>query len=197
MINTWPTAAPPPLEYRCALDAAMSALAGPHPPLVLCQMPALDGEIDQRLPWQDWPERARAALWVEPLRQSWRAELRSLAGVLPGGAPLVVVVSRPLARLLPARPRASDMPLGLACGGIGKLRRALRRSGFGLEGEFGLHTPISVGLHQIGYQTRPARPTGSRGSAALRGTPALSRGRAVVVALHGRTIVRQEDASWS
>jgi hypothetical protein len=159
MISTRPTAAPPPLEYRYALDAAMSALAGTHPPLVLCQMPALDGEIDQRLPWRDWPERARAALWVEPLRQSWRAELRSLAGVLPGGAPLVVVVSRPLARLLPARPLPSDVPLGLACGGIGKLRRALRQSGFGLEGEFGLHTPIAVGLHQIGDQLdRLGRP---------------------------------------
>jgi hypothetical protein len=159
MIATRSTAVPPPLEYRCALDAAMTVLSGPQSPLVLSQMPALDGEIDQRLPWRDWPERAGAALWVEPLRQSWRAELRSLARALPGGAPLVVVVSRPLARLLPARPLASDAPLGLACGGVGKLRRALHRSGFGLEGEYGLHTPLAVCLHQLGSQLdRLGRP---------------------------------------
>jgi hypothetical protein len=149
MISTQPL---PPLEYRCALDAAAAALAGPEPPLVLCQMPTLDREIEHRLPWQQRPGRARAALWVEPLLQCWQAELRSLAGLLPGGAPLVVVVSRPLARLLPERPLASDAPLGLAYGGIRALRRALRRGGFGLEAEYGLHTPVTVGLHLLSRQ---------------------------------------------
>src|SRR5262249_40688321 len=49
MIDTsWP-AGPAPLDYRYALDAAMPALAGAGPPLVLCNVPELEHEVRQRV----------------------------------------------------------------------------------------------------------------------------------------------------
>ena len=146
MIGTLPVAWLAPLDYRYALDAAMAALAGADAPLVRCNVPELVGEVQQRLPDQV-AQTAHGALWVEPLAATWRADLDVLAGALPGGAPLAIVVSRPLARLLPERRAWGGRPLGLRPGGIGRLCRALPRAGFALEASHSVHTPVAIGLN--------------------------------------------------
>jgi len=145
MIGTLPMAALAPLEYRYVLDAALPALAGAGEPLVRCNLPALAGEIRQRIPrWS--AADARAALWVEPRTVDWRAELASLAGALPPGAPLVVVASLPLARLLPESRAWGSVALGQQPGGLRRLRRALPRAGFVLEAAHGAHALPAIGL---------------------------------------------------
>lgn len=140
------------MEYRYALDAVMPMLAGQGLPLVRCEPPALADEVRQRLP--RWAEAApaRAALWVEPLASSWQTELDSLSAGLEKKSALYVVASRPLARVLPERRAWPGKPLGLRVGGLYRLRRALRDRGFLVESEYGLHTPLAVGMNLLGGQ---------------------------------------------
>jgi hypothetical protein len=139
-------AGPAPLEYRYALDAAMPVLASAGPPLVLCNVPELEHEVRQRVAQRAGAARVDAALWVEPLLQSWQVDLAFLSDVLSEGGPLVVVASRPLARTLPERRPWGGRPLGFAPGGVWRLRRALTPAGLTLEGTYGLHAAPAVWL---------------------------------------------------
>ena len=152
-LGTRPVVALAPLDYRFALDAAMPLLAGPAPPLVRCSVPELAAEIEQRLPQviaAVGVASAPAALWVEPPATGWRADLRVFAAALPPGAPLVIIASRPLARLLPERRSWPGRPLGLTWGGVERLCRALSRGGFALEARHGVHSAVAIGLSLIG-----------------------------------------------
>src|SRR5689334_4082498 len=123
MIGTLPMRELAPLDYRYALDAAMSTLAGPVAPLVLCNLPELTGEVAARIPHSVPYDDATGALWVEPLVGSWQADMIRLTRVLPCGAPLAIVASRPLARLVPERHTWRGHPLGMQIGGVQRLRR--------------------------------------------------------------------------
>jgi hypothetical protein len=92
-------------------------------------------------------------LWVEPRADDWQTELATLAGTLRLGAPLMVIASRPLARLLPERRAWGGQPLGMRPGGIGRLRRALTGVGLALEASYGIHSAAAIGLNIL---SRPA-----------------------------------------
>ena len=158
MIGTRPPQVSVPHEYRYALDAAVTLLPPTADLLVRCAAPVLGAEIRQRFPCGATPGAAVGALWVEPCRDTWRAELATLARVLPAGAPLVVIGSAPLATWLPER-SGRDWPAGLGWCGLIRLRRALHRSGFVLEARYGIHSALSIGLNVLGSQAaRRGRP---------------------------------------
>jgi hypothetical protein len=152
MIGFLPVSNLAPLEYRYALDASMPTLAGARSLAVRCHVPELLSEIRQRVPhYSDGPASA-AALWVEPMVDTWRADLKALAQGLPTGGSLVIVASRPLARLVPERTGWRGQPLGLGVAGIVRLRRALAQAGFILEASYGVHSLFAIGLSLVGQQ---------------------------------------------
>lgn len=146
MIGTHPVAFLAPLDYRCALDAAMPLLAEVRAPAVVCNVPQLLPEVRQRIPCWASGSTAEAALWVEPLVDTWRADLANLANGLTVGGTLVVVASRPIARVLPERRAWSGRPLGLHLSGIRCLRQALAQAGFLVEESHGFHSSVAIAL---------------------------------------------------
>lgn len=151
MVGTIPLFQQAPLDYKYALDAAMTTLAGKAAPWVVCAVPQLAAEVRQRLP--HWAlGQASAALWVEPQHGTWRAEIAQFAQTLAPGAPLVIIAARPLARLLPERKVWADRALGLEFYGLGDLKRGLHTAGFLLEAEYGIHSISAIGLSLIGQQ---------------------------------------------
>jgi hypothetical protein len=150
MIATKVISAGAPFEYRYALDAAMSILGRESLPVVLCNVSEVSHEIPRRLPFWSASRPAGAALWVEPLLETWAADLNSLNEALPNGGRLVVIASRPLVLLLPGRPIWSGRPLGIWPGGIGRIRRLLAGADFRLEASYGLHQPVAIGLNLLG-----------------------------------------------
>jgi len=159
MIGTLPVWDLAPREYGQALDAAMALLAGEETPVLRCAVPALAAEAGQRLPaWREAGPTG-AALWIEPLEVGWQAELKALSAGLNGGGKMVIVASRPLARLLPQRREWPGEALGLQLGGLGRLRRALAEAGLALEAEYGLHTLSATFLNLLGQMaSRWGRP---------------------------------------
>lgn len=149
MIGTHPVSALAPLEYRYALDAAMSIIAGNTPTLVQCHIPELAGEVRQRIPYWSEGERASACLWVEPMSGSWMNELKRIEHTLAASSPLIVIASRPLAALLKERYSWGGKPLGLQYGGLSKLCRAIASSSFVLETSYGIHSILAVTLNQL------------------------------------------------
>lgn len=132
-----------PLEYRVALDV-VSVWLVPHSPLLLCcEQPALLPEIGQRLsftfqpPWQ-------SGLWLEPQRSGWQETLVEFSKSLPAGARLAVLLSLPLARILPERRSWSGCALGEQLNGLPKFRFALTQEGFGIEALQGLHSSQAI-----------------------------------------------------
>ena len=159
MIGTLPVWDLAPREYGQALDAAMALLVGEETPVLRCAVPALAAEAGQRLPaWREAGPTG-AVLWIEPLEAGWQAELEALSAGLNGGGTLVIVASRPLARLLPERREWPGEALGLQLGGLGRLRRALAEAGLALEAEYGLHTLSATILNLLGQcASRGGRP---------------------------------------
>jgi hypothetical protein len=149
MIGTLPVVALAPLDYRYALDAAMAVLAHAEAPLVVCDAAELVGEVHQRVPHRAKIRPASAALWVEPLADTWQAELITLTDSLTSAATLAIVASRPLARILPERRAWGVQPLGLQLGGLGGLRRALSPAGFTLVESHGIHSVYAIGLNLL------------------------------------------------
>lgn len=147
MIGTYSVADSAPLEYRYALDAAMPFLAGENAPVVLCGIPNLQCEIRQRLSDKNDGENSSAALWVEPLAGTWRDDLETFATILPCGAPLVIIASQAIARLLPERQSWEGRLLGFQLGGISQLRSALHHASFAIEASYGIHSVFAIGLN--------------------------------------------------
>ncbi|NJN67965.1 MAG: hypothetical protein HC884_15285 [Chloroflexaceae bacterium] len=148
-IGTCPVDRLAPLDYRYALDAAMSVPEMQATPLVRCNVATLEEEVCQRLPNRAEAPPAAAVLWVEPLAAGWKDELQTLVAALNPGAPLVVVASRPLARLLPERASWGEQPAGLTPGTLGQLRRALHRARCPVQATYGIHSLQSIGLHAL------------------------------------------------
>ena len=127
----------------------MSVLGQVKLPMVICNPTELASEINQRLPYQNGSVPSgpsSAALWVEPLADTWEAELINISRTLSPGALLVTIVSQPAARLLPERRGWIGSPLGFQLGGLNQLRRALARAGFNLTASYGIHTASAIGF---------------------------------------------------
>jgi len=150
MIESLPMVSLAPLDYRYALDAAMSVLGGKRAPLVICNAAEIAGEVRQRIPSAPNPALPDAGRGFEPLSSSWQQELATIAQKLPPGAPLVIIASRPLARWLPERRGWARQALGLRAGGVGQLRRALPKVGLRPRALFGVHSGLSVVLGGAG-----------------------------------------------
>ncbi len=143
-----------PLEYRYALDAAMPVLAANPGPYIICNSFLFREELRQRLSLTTETERPQIGLWVEPLTRSWETDLHTFQKSLPVGAPLIVVTSRPLARIIPERRNSPfESALGLQPVGIYSLRKALKKAGFALETTYGIHTLTSIGIN---FLSQPA-----------------------------------------
>ena len=149
MIGSYPASRIIPLGYRYALDAASSALAARGDPVVRCDAPELLVEVRQRFPESSGPIEARGALWIEPRVGRWQKDLTALAGPIQNGGMLVVVASRPLARLLPERRGWPVHYLGLRPGGHAELYRALARAGFATT-TYGIHSARATVLNMLG-----------------------------------------------
>lgn len=146
-----------PLDYRCALDAALATL-GDAQPLVICRADALRDEIEQRTLGRG-TAGAGGGLWAEPGVSDWHADLASFARDLAPGAPLAIIASQPLARLLPERRGWRGAPLGMRAGGIGRLLGALEPAGFALSARHGFHSVAAIGLLALSSQAqRRGRP---------------------------------------
>jgi len=156
MIGTLPVSDRAPLDYRYALDAAASLLCGAGPALVLCQAGELRDEVRQRIPRWAAKESAAAALWVEPRANGWQTEVEMLKSFLPNGAPLAIVMSRPLARVIPERRDWRQPALGLQVDGVERVRRAVGRAGFTIEASHGIHSAAAMALNVIGQQCERA-----------------------------------------
>lgn len=147
-----------PLEYRCALDGAMTVLQGGAGPIVRNNLPELANELRWRLMDEEEPPRGNV-LWIEPLAVSWFSELREIAGMLRPGGRLAVIASSPLARLVPERRDWCARALGMRPDGLGRLRRALVRAGLTLTGRYSFHTIDAVLLSVLSAQAeRLGRP---------------------------------------
>jgi hypothetical protein len=152
MIGTVPMRALAPLDYRYALDAARTLFEPQAAPLIRCNVPELADEAAQRFPRQPNTEIADGAVWIEPLATTWAAELTSVALQLPVGAILAVIVSQPLARIVPERRMWSAQSLGMRLVGRYKLWWALRQAGFTLDATYGFHSVASIVLGQLSLQ---------------------------------------------
>lgn len=139
-----------PLEYRYALDAAIISVK--QSPLIICRAPALMPEIWQRFSDTNTASKVSGGLWIEPELTNWSEDLAELTKTLPAGQKLAIVLSRPMARLLPERRNWEGQPLGLEWNGLLKLRLKLIKAGFKLESSFGLHSPIATGLNALSYR---------------------------------------------
>jgi hypothetical protein len=132
-----------PLEYRYALDAAMSIIGNKEEIIVRCGDPHLLTEVRNRIPvWQE-SGAAEAGLWVEPRIDGWQVDLETLGEC----DSLVLVASRPMARLIPKGWELRS--LGMRPAGIEKLVRALDRADFVIDSHYGVHTIASIGLNSL------------------------------------------------
>ncbi len=187
-----------PLDYRYALDAAASLLSGEGPAFVLCPVAELRDEVRQRVPrWAAKPDAA-AALWVEPLLGTWRTDAEMLRNVLPNGALLAVVLSRPLARLIPDRRAWAPEAVGLQIRGAGRIRSTLGAVGFAVEASHGIHSAVAIGLNLAARQcARFGCPDlGDRLQFAARRHYRVS-GPTEGLATVGLLIARKRPAPWS
>jgi hypothetical protein len=139
-----------PREYGVALDAAMPVLnqSTEAEVLLCCNVPQLEAEARQRLAQVGWAHQERA-LWVEPLAGGWRLQLDAFARALPAGAPLVIVMSLPLARLLPERRGWQGRPVAMNPIEAWRFRHALSESGFVLQGAHGFHSMVATLLSLV------------------------------------------------
>lgn len=150
MIGTHPRLVLAPLEYRYALDAVMPLLAKEENLLIRCDVSQLMSEITQRVPiLSDQVSHAEVALWVEPLQLSWRDELAVITDRLRHRSCLIIVASRPLARLLPERQAWQGQPLGIQVGGLSQLYSELQQMGWVVERQDGIHSLQSIVLNQL------------------------------------------------
>ncbi|HEU4326299.1 MAG TPA: hypothetical protein VFS21_24375 [Roseiflexaceae bacterium] len=177
MIGTLPMSALAPQHYRAALDGAAAILAGGLPLVVYEQLADTETALPDPLKssiarvgtveetrdggplWgelrQRWRLESGAAedgvLWVEPSARDWRPTLAALIRRVPPGAPLVVLMSCPAARLLKERRGWPGQPLGLSPLGLASMRGALTWHHYTVSAQHGFHTPLSALLDGLGW----------------------------------------------
>ncbi|MFN8500899.1 hypothetical protein [Kouleothrix sp.] len=144
MIGTQPASTLPPLDYRYALDAALATVGAA--PLAICRADELRDAVEQRVARG---EAGPGGLWIEPDARGWHEDLAAFARALAPGAPLAIVMSLPLARLLPERRGWGGAPLGLRGAGAGQLIDALAPAGFTLRARHGVHSLASIVLQAL------------------------------------------------
>ncbi len=152
MIGTLPVTSLPPLEYRWALDAAMPLFSRSGLSHLVCHVPALQIEINQRLSGLVSCSQPGNGLWVEPLLDSWREEIHEFSAQIKAGGTLAVMASCPAARWLPERQGWTGDPLGLRLWGFLNLHSGLCRTGFHRIYVYGMHSPVSILLNYCASQ---------------------------------------------
>lgn len=152
MIGSLPVSELAPLEYRYALDAAMPGLAANQLPFIICNSPFLKGELQQRLDGTTTSEITKAGLWLEPLVETWESELQTFKKTLPKDSTLIIVASRPLARILPEIKSRSEKALGIQPTGIYRLSKTLLSEGFEVKVTYGIHSITSIGINFVSQQ---------------------------------------------
>jgi hypothetical protein len=140
---------PAPLEYRSALDAIAPTLCAGNV-LLMNNIREIDSELENRSLFGDNTTLATSALWIEPMIGSWRTELQDLQSRLTPRGRLYIVVSLPLARMLPERRSWTGTPLGSTFLGVTQLRRELTKSAFNVTNTWGFHGLDSILLNGIG-----------------------------------------------
>jgi hypothetical protein len=141
----------PPLEYRWALDIAMSLFHSRGLPYLICHIPALKAIIEQQLPKPSAGVLYRNGLWVEPMQDSWHQGLHEFSTKLEAGSNLVLLTSLPIARWLPERRNWAGRPLGVQLLGLIRLKYALQKKGFLHLETFGLHGLTSMRLNYMAH----------------------------------------------
>jgi len=134
-------------EYRSALDAASVWLSEYSPLKLFCISDLLRLESLQRMGFSDvapW----KGILWVEPQLEQWTQTLNSCVQNLAPSGRLAVVISQPLAKILPERLNYQDKPLGLQRSGLRQILTALRSNKFNIEEVQSLHTYQSILTNQ-------------------------------------------------
>jgi hypothetical protein len=146
-----------PLEYRYALDAALTLVPDRRRVRVQCNLAALQADVAARI--ADTTQSATAVLWIEPLQQTWKQEMQQLAAELPLGGTLLMLASHPLAGLLPERADWREQPLGIQPAGIRQLRQAFRQLGLRMQARYGVHSLSSISWNMLSHAAqRIARP---------------------------------------
>jgi hypothetical protein len=141
------------LEYRNALDVVCVWCLRDLHVKIICDQPALIGEINQRLTISSTPPWS-SGLWVEPQSAYWLATLGEFSQQLIPGGRLAVISSLPPARRLPERRGWSGSSLGEQPGGHTRLLRALVDQGFAINSVHGLHTGQAVLLNAVAQCAR-------------------------------------------
>lgn len=149
MIATLPRAVAAPAEYRYALDAVMPLLSPAGGAQIICNAASFRAEVAQRLPDVDYPGSA-AGLWVEPLVNSWVEDLETFTACLLPGAPLVIIASQPLVRLMPGRRDWHVSGLGSRPAGLRALQHGLIKAGFISCQCYGVRTVHSTFMGLLG-----------------------------------------------
>jgi len=146
------------LDYRYALDAAMVSLYRFDAVLVRCHKASLQAEVSQRLLAKEGRNGGMAGLWIEPLVATWEKDLQEFQSSLSRGSLLVIIASRPLARLLPVADHTTPS-MGMTVGGMRRLRQGLQKADFCVESCYGVHTLNSIVWNQAGlWASRWHRP---------------------------------------
>lgn len=139
-----------PLEYRFALDAAVSVIGYRDDILVQCGQSILLPEVRNRIPPLQVSPPAGAGLWIEPQVGSWKDDLEAFQKLEPP-ATLAIIASMPLARFMEEWKvrRGETKALSIRIGGLSDLCRALLNAGFEIQSHYGIHTIQAIGLNFI------------------------------------------------
>jgi hypothetical protein len=138
------------MEYRYALDAVSAECWRKGPPLIVSNMPELEDELEFRRITDRGQSLASIALWLEPVRETLSADLRSISSGLSPSGTVMIVASLPLSRLLPEKRANGQRALGCELTGLNHLRNALTSASFELRESHGIHSITSIGLNITG-----------------------------------------------
>ena len=159
MIGSLPRYQQLPLDYRYALDGAMVPLHKAERILVRLPSTPWEEEVTQRLPQAQKQGSADAGLWIEPGTRTWEHNLQDFRSGLSENGLLVVIASRPLARILPQKSWENHPPLGIQITGMRRLRQGLVQADFCIESCYGVHTLAAILWNQAGqWMGRCCRP---------------------------------------
>lgn len=188
MIGTQPMYELAPLDYRYAMDAALTMI-DPSSAAVCCKSQALQPTLQNRLP-QASSGIARSGLWIEPSAQYWRDEFSELVARLDSDSRLVVIMSMPLAWSLPPHGKWSALALGTRPRGLTTLLRWIQEHRFVIEACYGVHTSDSIAHNMLAQAIdrigRPELADRQRAAARFRYCLPQSAARATVVLISAR-----------
>ena len=137
-----------PLEYQIALDVLPSFVSMSETGWI-CQVDAFYPELQNRLPHVPAPQYL---VWIEPQMAEPLPSLNNIQR-------LILIASRPLARILPERKAWQDDSVGLRWRGTSRFQQPLRQEGWHAVATHHFHTLQSIILNRASEQlTRIGQP---------------------------------------